>query len=367
MSNISKLKNKLWDFCLSETFCEFVFCLFAEIVQTTTNSNMFLKKNNWNIFQPERLPDLKNKILWGVWLTSPSEMCSIVLKKNLWVDEQDGGGFDPFINLARNKTSFSLRLTCRTRRQRLRMEWEEGEAGRGGEGRPVFIVLPRRNWAFCLRRDLLHHETAKTYWEQKEETPLCLSLHRSPPSSFSRRPFREKLSTFIFSLLYPSSVCKPLEYSARPRINVDDVHLFKHWFSFMFWSRLGRDYGLSLNVPMNKITRRSVLWLDCSVFSSSEAATLQTSASEEGFREFCRKTFIFFSLSSSTWHRAFLPAGEASHVRSPSVEFSQTLSCLSSFPSLLSLFLCRILFNSCVYMDPNVPLITGKIWMKMPH
>lgn len=211
MSNISKLKNKLWDFCLCETFCVFVFCLFAEIVQTTTNSNMFLKKNNWNIFQPERLPDLKNKILWGVWLTAPSEMCSIVLRKNLWVDEQDGGGFDPFINLARNKTSFSLRLTCRTRRQRLRMEWEEGEAGRGGEGRPVFIVLPRRNWAFCLRRDLLHHETAKTYWEQKEETPLCLSLHRSPPSSFSRRPFREKLSTFIFSLLYPSSVCKPEE------------------------------------------------------------------------------------------------------------------------------------------------------------
>lgn len=211
MSNISKLKNKLWDFCLSETFCEFVFCLFAEIVQTTTNSNMFLKKNNWNIFQPERLPDLKNTILWGVWLTTPSEKCSIVLKKNLWVDEQDGGGFDPFINLARNKTSFSLRLTCRTRRQRLRMEGEEGEAGRGGEGRPVFIVLPRRNWAFCLRRDLLHHETAKTYWEQKEETPLCLSLHRSPPSSFSRHPFREKLSTFIFSLLYPSSVCKPEE------------------------------------------------------------------------------------------------------------------------------------------------------------
>lgn len=135
MSNISKLKNKLWDFCLSETFCEFVFCLFAEIVQTTTNSNMFLKKNNWNIFQPERLPDLKNTILWGVWLTAPSEKCSIVLKKNLWVDEQDGGGFDPFINLARNKTSFSLRLTCRTRRQRLRMEGEEGEAGRGGEAR----------------------------------------------------------------------------------------------------------------------------------------------------------------------------------------------------------------------------------------
>lgn len=135
MSNISKLKNKLWDFCLGETFCVFVFCLFAEIVQTTTNSNMFLKKNNWNIFQPERLPDLKNKILWGVWLTAPSEKCSIVLKKNLWVDEQDGGGFDPFINLARNKTSFSLRLTCRTRRQRLRMEGEEGEAGRGGEAR----------------------------------------------------------------------------------------------------------------------------------------------------------------------------------------------------------------------------------------
>lgn len=127
-------KTNLWDFSLSETFCEFVFCLFAEIVQTTTNLNMFFK-NNWNIFQPERLPDLKNKILWGVWLTAPSEMCSIVLRKNLWVDEQDGGGFDPFINLARNKTSFSLRLTCRTRRQRLRMEWEEGEAGRGGEAR----------------------------------------------------------------------------------------------------------------------------------------------------------------------------------------------------------------------------------------
>lgn len=117
-----------------------------------------------------------------------------------------------------------------------------GGGGGGGEGRPVFIVLPRRNWAFCLRRDLLHHETAKTYWEQKEEMPLCLSLHRSPPSSF-----REKLSTFMFSLLYPSSVCKPLEYSVRPRINVDDVHLFKHWFSFMFWSRLGRDHGLEWN------------------------------------------------------------------------------------------------------------------------
>lgn len=84
--------------------------------------------------------------------------------------------------------------------------WGQGGGGAGG-GSPSTLSLLKKNWAFCLRHDLLHHETAKIYSKQKEETPLCLSLHRSPPSFFSHHSFRENShQCFHFFIHHPSLI-----------------------------------------------------------------------------------------------------------------------------------------------------------------
>ena len=206
MSSWVTFQNWKTDCFSIESICEFV----AEIVQTTTNSKsvFFKKQNNWNIFQPERLVDLKDKILRGVGLTAPSEMCSIVLKKDLWVDEQDAGGFDPFINLARNKTSFSLRLTCRPADKG--WGWRGRRGRRGGEAR---LHCPAEE-----ELGLLPAPWPPSPWNSKNilraerrDASLFISTSFSTllflPSSFQREAFH------FYDLTSLSVVCKSLEYS----------------------------------------------------------------------------------------------------------------------------------------------------------